>query len=62
MDLKGFESEKDEKKVVGRRPDFKGSLSCAGWIEETQDGNRYLNVRIGNALYVKLFPNGDEKK
>ncbi|MEM3555269.1 MAG: hypothetical protein QXF56_00915 [Candidatus Micrarchaeia archaeon] len=39
-----------------RKPDVKGSISVAGWFEETKDGKRYLNLRIGDSLYVRLFP------
>jgi hypothetical protein len=59
MDLKDFEQKKEEKK--GRKPDVKGSISVAGWFEETREGKRYLNVQIGNALYVKLFPYEEPK-
>lgn len=59
MDLKDFE-QKEVKK--GRKPDVKGTISVAGWFEQTKEGKRYLNVRIGEAIYIKLFPNEDAEK
>ena len=43
--------------MTGRTPDWKGKMDVSIWEEKTKDGEKYLSLVIGNAIWVKLFKN-----
>lgn len=44
---------KTEEAEKGQKPDFKGSLDVAGWIDKDKNGKEFINIKIGN--YARLF-------
>ena len=38
----------EQTNAKGDKPDFKGNLDVAGWINEDKNGNKYLSIVIGN--------------
>jgi uncharacterized protein (DUF736 family) len=58
--LKGGKSKVAEDQIKGNKPDFKGSLEIAAWINTDKNGNEFVSVQIGNR--ANLFQNNSELK
>jgi hypothetical protein len=58
--MKGGESKMTEDQIKGDKPDFKGSLEIAAWINSDKNGNEFVSVQIGNR--ANLFRNNSELK
>jgi hypothetical protein len=43
---------------IGRKPDFKGEIPVAAWLNKDSDGNSFISVAIGSR--VRLEPARDE--
>ncbi|MBI2498905.1 hypothetical protein HYV88_01540 [Candidatus Woesearchaeota archaeon] len=50
----------ENKKSNGRKPDYKGNLDVAGWINIDKNGKKYISLRIGNS--ANLFKNEPKPK
>ena len=50
----------ENSEVKGDKPDFKGTLDVAAWLNTDSDGNTYLSVVLGNR--AKLLPNEQKQQ
>lgn len=57
LKLKGGKRKMPNEEFKGRKPDFKGEIQVAGWLNKDSDGNCFISVAIGNR--VKLVPAED---
>ena len=45
----------EQQEFKGSRPDFKGRLEVAAWVNTDNDGKAYLSIVLGNR--ITLFKN-----
>ena len=50
----------EQEKFKGTKPDFKGRLEVAAWVNTDSDGNTYLSVVLGNR--ARLLPNPQKQE
>ena len=48
------EKEAGDVEIKDPQPDFKGNLDVAGWSKVDKNGNKYINLKIGQ--FVRLYP------
>lgn len=49
-----------EKEFEPKRPDFRGKLDVAGWVNVDKNGEQYISIKIANTC--NLFANKPKEK
>jgi len=55
-----MDEKKQEKQELARKPDYRGKLDVAAWVNKDKNGKKYISVKISNN--VNLFESVEKEK